>query len=688
MTTRIRCLLTLLLLATLCFGQTARGPQGPQGPQGPRGFTGARGPAGGVGVPGATGPAGPAGSKILSGSGAPTSQGVNGDWYVRTDTSCLYGPKAGGAWSSSCIDIGAGSFQQVGTGAVSETFQTELAKTFRASQFDTLAHAIAAASGKTLYIDTAGNSTGVYSTCSGLSWGSSTNLVLVVEHGADLSSCTLPAEDDTHHIVKWSNGMLTIGSVSLGPRTIGSGASQLPTASTCARCLSIVSDAASTSDCTIGGGSTTAVCYSNGTVWGPLVAAGASIAATTAVLRGDGAGNGVAATASSIVSLFSTCSGTQYLGADGACHAAGGGCNTGVTSGTLASRPAAGCAGRVFIPTGAAPPDFYLDNGTEWISYSSWRIMSTGYDVAPHDLTSATSHAPVVISGGPTEGTRYVWKALDGVVDLTHDTLGLGFPWYWQMDLGAGNSATVYTYGITSTSEVARAPSNWSLLGSNDGTNWDTLSVVVNGPSWGSGENRRFNTYKTDTAYRFFRLSITGSVSDGSAVQLGEVYFFRIDMGGTPQSTPILFSPRDLTSAASHPPFAVSASSFEVGSDPFMAFDSNLTAASKRWTSTAIPAWLKLDMGIGKTETLTSYKIQMTSAEADRGPKDWTFEGSTDNSNWNILDTVTGEIGWGSYETRTYTCDVTSTAYRYFRINITAANGSTQTQILELSLFR
>lgn len=67
---------------------------------------------------------------------------------------------------------------------------------------------------------------------------------------------------------------------------------------------------------------------------------GGSIAKTTNVLKGDGSGNAVdanfAATAAGVVSLFNTCSGTQYLGADGACHnATSGGTVTNFTAGTL-----------------------------------------------------------------------------------------------------------------------------------------------------------------------------------------------------------------------------------------------------------------------------------------------------------------------------------------------------------------
>ena len=48
------------------------------------------------------------GSTILSGSGAPSSDtGANGDFYLDTDTTMLYGPKTAGAWGSGVSLIGA-----------------------------------------------------------------------------------------------------------------------------------------------------------------------------------------------------------------------------------------------------------------------------------------------------------------------------------------------------------------------------------------------------------------------------------------------------------------------------------------------------------------------------------------------------------------------------------------------------
>lgn len=57
--------------------------------------------------PSGTSLVGPAGTSILSGAAAPTTEGDNGDFYIRTTTSMLYGPKAAGTWPAGVSLIGA-----------------------------------------------------------------------------------------------------------------------------------------------------------------------------------------------------------------------------------------------------------------------------------------------------------------------------------------------------------------------------------------------------------------------------------------------------------------------------------------------------------------------------------------------------------------------------------------------------
>jgi hypothetical protein len=78
---------------------------GSQGPAGPQGSQGAAGPAGAIGSQGPVGPPGPPGSAgvdgntILSGTTNPTPlTGVDGDFYINTATSTIFGPRIAGNW--------------------------------------------------------------------------------------------------------------------------------------------------------------------------------------------------------------------------------------------------------------------------------------------------------------------------------------------------------------------------------------------------------------------------------------------------------------------------------------------------------------------------------------------------------------------------------------------------------------
>ena len=89
------------------------GPTGPQGPAGPAGPIGNTGPAGPAGATGATGSAGTPGTNgldgktVLNGTSNPTGgTGVNGDFYINTTTSQIFGPKAGGVWPSGVSLVG------------------------------------------------------------------------------------------------------------------------------------------------------------------------------------------------------------------------------------------------------------------------------------------------------------------------------------------------------------------------------------------------------------------------------------------------------------------------------------------------------------------------------------------------------------------------------------------------------
>jgi len=82
------------------------GPPGPTGPQGSPGATGPQGPTGATGPQGPQGNAGTNGNTVWNGTTPPPgTTGVNGDFYLDTTTDCLYGPKASGAWPTTCVPV-------------------------------------------------------------------------------------------------------------------------------------------------------------------------------------------------------------------------------------------------------------------------------------------------------------------------------------------------------------------------------------------------------------------------------------------------------------------------------------------------------------------------------------------------------------------------------------------------------
>lgn len=112
------------------------------------------------------------------------------------------------------------------------------------------------------------------------------------------------------------------------------------------------------------------------------------------------------------------------------------------------------------------------------------------------------------------------------------------------------------------------------------------------------------------------------------------------------------------------------------------AFDSVNTGG---WNSSTKIDWLAYEFPtpiiIGK------YSLNSGTVTVTYVPKAWTFEGTNDNVNWDILDTRTNEINWGYKETRYYEI-LNPSSYKRYRINITNTNGSSYIYLSELSMYQ
>jgi fibronectin type 3 domain-containing protein len=101
------------------------------------------------------------------------------------------------------------------------------------------------------------------------------------------------------------------------------------------------------------------------------------------------------------------------------------------------------------------------------------------------------------------------------------------------------------------------------------------------------------------------------------------------------------------------------------------AFDQNFGSF---WFHGGTTGWLRYDFGANSAQIIKRYTMVSATLIPERDPKNWEFQGSNDGSAWTTLDTQTDQaFQWRGYQ-RVFELTNT-TAYRYYRLNVTANNG-------------
>ncbi|MEP7144702.1 MAG: DUF1735 domain-containing protein [Ferruginibacter sp.] len=93
--------------------------------------------------------------------------------------------------------------------------------------------------------------------------------------------------------------------------------------------------------------------------------------------------------------------------------------------------------------------------------------------------------------------------------------------------------------------------------------------------------------------------------------------------------------------------------------------------------------WVQLTFPTARI--IGAYTITSGNDAEDRDMKDWNLSGSNDGATWTVLDTHTGETFSGRNLTKRYEFTNT-TAYKQYRINVLANNGSNLIQVSEWRL--
>jgi hypothetical protein len=126
----------------------------------------------------------------------------------------------------------------------------------------------------------------------------------------------------------------------------------------------------------------------------------------------------------------------------------------------------------------------------------------------------------------------------------------------------------------------------------------------------------------------------------------------------------------------------VSASSVYQNSSRYFAFNAFDDNNTTYWTPNVNnTGWLQIDFGKQRTIRQYGFKINLT----DYAPKDFTFQGSNDGVNWDILDSQS-ITDWTTGEARNWDIE-NPRPYQYYKLDITSVNRlNYQPQIWELNV--
>jgi hypothetical protein len=102
-----------------------------------------------------------------------------------------------------------------------------------------------------------------------------------------------------------------------------------------------------------------------------------------------------------------------------------------------------------------------------------------------------------------------------------------------------------------------------------------------------------------------------------------------------------------------------------------------------KWLAFAPTGWVQVKLS--EPIAVVDYALSSANDAPGRDPRDWVLQGSADGQAWVDLDTRSGEQFSGRFKTRQYKA-ANTTAYLYYRLNMTANSGDPLIQLAEWQL--
>ena len=130
---------------------------------------------------------------------------------------------------------------------------------------------------------------------------------------------------------------------------------------------------------------------------------------------------------------------------------------------------------------------------------------------------------------------------------------------------------------------------------------------------------------------------------------------------------------------------ATASSVGSIGENGSKAFDLNVNS---KWFAgdNAATGWLAYQFSGTTSHVVHAYSVTSANDVPQRDPSAWQLQGSSNGASWVIVDQRSAQVFASRHQTNSYTCS-NQTAYRWYRLLITANGGATSLQLAELVLY-
>ena len=337
-----------------------------------------------------------------------------------------------------------------------------------------------------------------------------------------------------------------------------------------------------------------------------------------------------------------------------------------------------------------------VDSTLKWIEANragaagAIALMALGLFVSgPASRARAEDAAPAEIiysDPGDKQAGRYAASS-EPVAEETGDNAfkaGTDGKWLGNFDdtgawIAYGFKDAGYAVGryriISGNDAPERDPKAWKVCGSNDNKEWTTLDERKDQAFSDRGVAKTYRI-KNPAVYKYYRLVITannGSTEDNQGGK-GLVQLARwLLLNPGPNTGEVIITDADAndqggTASASTEPVDV-----EKSENAFM------IGTKGKWLGTVDDngaAWLQYTFN-GAGYAASKYRIISANDSPERDPKAWKLCGSNDAKEWSTLDEQKDQAFDDRFVAKNYTIK-TPAVYKYYRLAISANNGSTE----------